>query len=260
MNLEIAEQTIQKRGPNLPSESFSDYMARQYAMPFKGYFDYLARLVDKWKLFDLLNKPGEAVSEYIKRRRTMQDLVEIAQWCRGASENYNIEIPERLQWYPCTTYINKGQGVSRDYLAERETQDVLVYVLENTNRPPQEEPKFKNANKETIAEEIVNRSVEVHSPSGEIGFGRLILAPGCVVALPLCADPWLPRVPLPDAKGRPCTRVGKYDPTDPCHNVRLRGRPGIGVDVTQYIYAEDIRNESDRNTSTGNADKDGEAD
>ena len=48
----------------LPPQSV--YASRQCAnprKPYKEYFDYLAKLVQDWKLLDLIEKPGAAIEE-----------------------------------------------------------------------------------------------------------------------------------------------------------------------------------------------------
>lgn len=229
--------------PNFHIAERSDYAARSHKNPaaYKRYFDHLAGLVRQWGITDMISTPGAGVIEYHRRRRIMPEIARIAKvakFCaddpRGLESNV---IPADLRWYPIPCYIYRGQGAgNKDWLIDKEMGDVIVYALENTNIHPSKDPKCKAMNREALEEALKQRTVMTRFEEGATGVYRLQLAPGCAVVFPLCADPWLPRLPLPDQNDNPATRLVPYDPTNPMHNVNLRGEPGVGTDARLYVY------------------------
>lgn len=230
------------RKPLFTNPPKSQYEARPCAndkKPYKEYHDYLAGLIKDWKLMDLIDTPGAAVQQYTMKRRIMADISAIGQLVRITTEK-PVKIPLEYDWYPIPTMIFKNQGVGKDWLVEREMGDVLAYAIENTNIHPFDDPKCKGLNKEALTEAIRQRTVVINfsEVSGAAGAGRLELEPGCALALPLCADPYLPRKAMPDNAQHPATRLVPYDPTNLKHNKSLRPDFGIGTDVRTFIEPE----------------------
>jgi len=240
--LSFLEQSMEKfRGPIFDIVEVSDWAARTSLTPglFKKYYDYVHDLVEKWGIPKMIHSPGAGLAEYYKRRRPMPEISQLGVIARKLAE-YEIKgVPEALNWYPLPTLAYRGMGVGKDWLVERETGAVLVYALENTNISPLTDPKCKNMNREALTEAIKQRTVKINFPEGATGCGRLELAPGCALAFPLCADPWLPRKPMPDESGKPATRLVQYDPTNIRHNTRMRGLDGVGTDARRYVYDDE---------------------
>jgi len=207
--------------------------------PYKEYHDYLAQLVQDFGLLDLIDKPGAAMEKYTGTRRKMGDLSAIAAVAK-VSTSKAIKIPEKYDWYPLPTLIYMNQGVGKDWLVERETGDVLVYALENTNVHPMNDPRCRNMSVDSLKEQMRQRTAEINflEVSGAVGIGRLALEPGCAVTFPLCADPYLPRKAMPDNANKPATKLVAYNPKDPKHNRVLRGAQGVGTDVRGFIELE----------------------
>jgi hypothetical protein len=234
----------------------SQYMARHMAndkKPYVEYYDYLAKLVRDWGILDFINDPGAGVNEYVKRRRLMPEIAMLGRIARVATEK-PVTIPQQYDWYPIPTLIYKNQGIGKDWLIDKETGDVLVYALENTNINPLEDPKCKNMPRETMSETIRQRTVYINFPEGATGIGRLELGPGCAIALPLCADPWLPRKSMPcnpEGTGAPSTRLVAYDPTNPKHNRALRGEVGVGTDARLFVFPDEDDEKVETNVKKG---------
>jgi len=239
--MSVVETEMELTKPSFHIEEKSNYAARSHKNPaaYKRYFDYLASLVEKFGIHGMINKPGAGTAEYYQRRRMMPEIARLGNLAKATTEDPTLSIPEDLKWYPVPTHIYRNLGVNKDWLIEKEMGDVVVYALENTNIHPSKDPKCKNMNREALEEALRQRTVTTRFEEGATGVYRLELAPGCVIVFPLCADPWLPRRALPDANGNPATRLVKYDPEDPKHNVNLRGEIGVGTDARMYVFPED---------------------